>query len=92
MAVRERDEPPSNQKGHPKRVAFVNSSAGWTPARSLREESGLASITGSSEAAPKTGNPNRTNRLLGITRHRITSFQLLKTLAMWGKQRHLPSA
>jgi len=65
------------QKGHPKGVAFVNSSAGWTPARSLDKGAGLASITGSSEAAPKTGNPNRTNRLLGITRHRITSFQLL---------------
>lgn len=55
----------------------MNSSAGWTPARSLREGSGLASITGSSEAAPKTGNPNRTNRLLGITRHQITSFSIV---------------
>jgi len=39
--------------------------------------SGLASITGSSEAAPKSGNPNRTNRLLGITRHQITSFSIV---------------
>jgi len=39
--------------------------------------SGLASIPGASEAAPKSGNPYRTNRLLGITRHQITSFSIV---------------